>query len=113
MLEEKINNISILVAIKSHNVDLMATAYNFTVAALKNPKLDLKMVFLYQDAAYLLSNPKFNDTWNKLIIEQNITVKICKGSCEKRGILIPKPFEKSSLIEFISICENIDRIIQF
>lgn len=107
------HNINFLIAIKSSNIENLISSYNFTIATLNNSNISIKMIFFYQNGANILLNTDINNKWATLINNYNLSALICSASYKKRGINIKEPFKSGSMIEFISICDIVDRVIQF
>lgn len=123
--------INLVIGIKSINIEDQNTALNFIQAVFANFIIKLNVVFVYQNAVnFLLNNQNHYDnnyensyenvklknnqlTLIGLIEEYNLTVKVCKSACKKRGIQIVSPFIPATIIEFINYCNTADRIIQF
>lgn len=105
--------VNFLIAIKSGTIENLTTGYNFTVSALNNPSVLIKMIFFYQNGSNILLNTELNNQWVLLINNYNLPALICSASYKKRGINIKEPFKASSIIEFSTNCEMVDKILVF
>lgn len=105
--------VKFLIAVKSGDLGNLISAYNFTIAALKNSNVIITMIFFYQGASSILLDTDISNKWSQLLETHGLEATICISSFKKRGINIKSPFKPSSILEFINTCETIDRVIQF
>lgn len=112
----QIKLMNFILAIKSSTLEVN-TAYNFIRATLqKKDRIKINMVFFFQNGTDILLDHENNKQWSHLLINNNLLGSICPASCNKRGINsnnIPAHFKKSSIIEFINLCDTADRVIHF
>jgi sulfur relay (sulfurtransferase) complex TusBCD TusD component (DsrE family) len=102
-----------LIAVKSGDLGNLISAYNFTIAALKNSNVVITMIFFYQGGSSILLNTDISSKWSQLLETHSLEATVCISSYKKRGINIKLPFKPSSILEFINTCETVDRVIQF
>ena len=89
--------VKFLIAVKSGDLGNLISAYNFTVAALKNSNVIIAMIFFYQDGSNVLLNTDISIKWSRLLEKHALEATICISSYKKRGINIKLPFKTSSI----------------
>lgn len=103
-----------ILAIKSSTLEA-DNGYNFLKAALqKKDRININMVFFFQNGVSVLLDHEINKSWINLLINNNLNGHICLSSCKKRGININNiqhPLKTSSIVEFINSCDSADKII--
>lgn len=107
--------IQLVIAVKSSKLLDLHTAFNFIKAVCSNSNVQISMIFFYQNAVNCLFDLEAKNLaeFSKLLNKYDLTIKVCKSACKKRGLQIKNPFVASTIIEFLNYCNNADRIIQF